>query len=55
MYRFNGAHHKGYMKTVREEKRWEAEERNARTPKKRTRAYRESGTASSKQTASRKP
>jgi hypothetical protein len=41
MYRFNGPHHKGFMKTVRAEKRWEAEERNARTPKKRTRAYRE--------------
>ena len=40
MPRFNGRHHRGYMQIVREEKRLEAEERNALTPKKRTRAYR---------------
>lgn len=45
MHRFNGPHHKGYMKTVREDKRWEADERNARTPKKRTRAYRRARTS----------
>lgn len=44
MHRWNGAYHKGYMKARREEKRWEAEERNAATPKKRTKAYRRTRT-----------
>ncbi|MDP4501125.1 hypothetical protein [Nonomuraea turcica] len=40
MTRWNGPHHKGYMQTVRAEKRREAEERNARTPASRRRASR---------------
>ncbi|MEU4224381.1 hypothetical protein AB0F17_08810 [Nonomuraea sp. NPDC026600] len=41
MRRFNGPCHKGYMKTVRAEKRLEAEERNAFTSTRRTRVFRE--------------
>lgn len=37
MSRWNGPHHKGAMQTIRAEKRREAEERNARTSKTRTR------------------
>lgn len=40
MSRFNGKHGKGYMQTVRAEKRREAEERNTRTPKPRRKASR---------------
>lgn len=40
MYRFNGRHYRGFMKTVREEKRLEAEERDALTPYRRTREFR---------------
>lgn len=41
MRRFNGRHYPGYMQTVRAEKRQEAEDRNALTPTRRTRAFRE--------------
>lgn len=37
MSRFNGRHHRGYMQVIREEKRAEAEQRNAVTPYERTR------------------
>lgn len=44
MHRFNGRHYPGYMQTVRAIKRREAEERNAATPKQRTKAYRRTRT-----------
>lgn len=37
---YNGRHHKGYNRVLREIKREEAEERNARTLIERTKAYR---------------
>lgn len=40
MGRFNGRHRKGFMKVLRELKREEAEERNARTPDEKRKATR---------------
>jgi len=42
MSRFNGPQRKGATRDVRDEKRREAEERNAKTPLERTRQYRRS-------------
>jgi hypothetical protein len=41
MSRYSGRYAKGESKRVREQKRTEAEERNARTPSDRRRAYRQ--------------
>ena len=54
MHRWNGRYYPGAMKARREEKRIEAEERNALTPTRRTRAFRE-GVAPRAKSRTRKP